>query len=92
MVGNEDIMRWQQRLAKEEGLYIEPASAGGLAAIEKFRSDGEIAENDKVVTLLTASGLKDPAATAAVQGDLQMIPGDLNAAIAIFREMKLITN
>ena len=92
VVSNEDIMRWQLRLAKEEGLYIEPASAGGLAAIEKFRSGGEIAENDRVVTLLTASGLKDPAATAAVQGDLQMIPGDLNAAIAIFREMKLIIN
>ena len=49
VVGNEDIIRWQQRLAREEGLYIEPASAGGLAAIEKFRCGGEIGESDKVV-------------------------------------------
>jgi threonine synthase len=90
VVRNEDIMRWQQQLAKEEGLYVEPASAGTMAAIEQLRTGGQIAANDKVVTLLTASGLKDPAATAAVQDDLQMIPGEVNSAIAIFRKMKLI--
>jgi threonine synthase len=90
VVGNEDIMRWQQRLAREEGLYVEPASAGAMAAIEQLRNSGQIESTDKVVALLTASGLKDPAATSAVQGDLLMIPGEVDAALAVLRKMKLI--
>jgi threonine synthase len=90
VVGNEDIMRWQQRLAREEGLYVEPASAGAIAAIEQLRNSGQIESTDKVVALLTASGLKDPAATSAVQGDLLMIPGEPDAALAMLRKMTLI--
>jgi threonine synthase len=90
IVGNEDIMRWQQRLAREEGLYVEPTSAGAMAAIEQLRNSGQIASTDKVVALLTASGSKDPAATSAMQGDLFMIPRGADAALAMLREMKLI--
>jgi threonine synthase len=90
VVGNAEIMRWQQQLAREEGLYVEPASAGAIAAIAKLRAEGQIAASDKVVALLTASGLKDPAATAAVQGDLPTFPGDVKSALAKLRAMNLI--
>jgi threonine synthase len=83
-------MDWQQRLAREEGLYVEPASAGALSAVAQLRDIGTIAATDKVVALLTASGLKDPAATAATQGDVLTIPGDVGAAFDKLRAMKLI--
>jgi len=90
VVGNNDIMQWQLRLAREEGLYVEPASAGAMAAVAQLRNNGHIAASDKVVTLLTASGLKDPAATAGVQEELLTIPGDVGAAFAQLRTMNLI--
>jgi threonine synthase len=90
VVSNEEIMRWQQRLAREEGLYVEPASAAALAAIDQLRAGGHMKPTDKVVALLTASGLKDPDATAAVQDDLLAVPGDVDAAFDLLRIRKLL--
>jgi len=81
VVGNTSILEWQQHLARTEGLYVEPASAAALAAISQLRASGEIAHSDRVVALLTASGLKDPEATRSVQGELTP-SGDLAAALA----------
>jgi threonine synthase len=91
VVGNEAILHWQQRLAGEEGLYVEPASAGALAAIDDLCRVGQIAPSDNVVALLTASGLKDPDATAAEQGGLITVPGDVDSAFSRLRELKLIS-
>jgi len=43
-----------RRLAREEGLFCEPASAAGVAAI------GEAGGTGRVVCVLTGHGLKDP--------------------------------
>ncbi len=86
-VGNDAIMRWQQTLAREEGLYVEPASAGALAALEQLRRAGQIDRDAATVVLLTASGLKDPQATAATQGDLRIVPAERTAALAMLEEL-----
>jgi threonine synthase len=86
VVGNDAIMRWQRRLAECEGLYVEPASAGALAAIETLRAQGDIGPSDRVVALLTASGLKDPDATAAGQSDLLIVPADVDGAFKALRQ------
>jgi threonine synthase len=67
-VSNDVIMEWQHQLARQEGLYVEPASAGAIAAVAQLKADGAIKASDRVVTLLTASGLKDPDATAMAMG------------------------
>src|SRR5215216_169268 len=67
-VGNDAIMKWQRELAVQEGLYVEPASAAAVAAVFALRHEGRIERGEKVVLLLTASGLKDPGATEAVLG------------------------
>jgi threonine synthase len=82
-VSDDAIMRWQQSLARDEGLYVEPASAGGLAAMQQLRARGEIEPGETVVALLTASGLKDTGATAAVQGELQPVPKDRGEVLAL---------
>jgi threonine synthase len=87
VVSNDAIMRWQQTLAREEGLYVEPASAGALAATEKLRARGDITSGETVVALLTASGLKDTAATAAVQGDLSPVPTDRDQVIVMLKAL-----
>jgi len=90
VVANEAIMSWQQALARDEGLYVEPASAGAVAAVAQFKASGDIKATDRVAVLLTASGLKDPQATAATLGDLPAVTGDAETVFAQLRADKLI--
>lgn len=90
-VSNESIMQWQQDLASAEGLYVEPASAGALAAVAQLKCSGHIKSNDTVVALLTASGLKDPDATAALQNPLQTMPRNIQEAFLELKALKLRT-
>ncbi len=52
----EIVAAWQ-RLASEEGLFCEPSSAAGLAAV--LRGD---VEGERIVVTITGHGLKDPTA------------------------------
>lgn len=84
-VADGEAMRWQRRLAAEEALYVEPSTAVALAAVERLRAGGRIAPSQSVVALLTASGLKDPAATAATIAPPLQVPGEIGAALAALR-------
>ncbi|AIU69056.1 threonine synthase [Thermococcus eurythermalis] len=52
-VSDEGIRKAQERLARE-GLFVQPASATGIAALEKL----DLPEGAKVVSILTGSGLR----------------------------------
>ncbi|ACS34579.1 threonine synthase [Thermococcus gammatolerans] len=52
-VSDDEIRKAQERLARE-GLFVQPASATGIAALEKLN----LPEGAKVVSVLTGSGLK----------------------------------
>src|SRR5207245_11739020 len=47
------------------GLVCEPASAASVAGARKLRQEGVIAQDEKVVCILTGHQLKDPTATVA---------------------------
>ena len=89
-VTNDAILQWQQKLASQEGLYVEPASAGAIAAVAQLKNSGDIKSTDRVIALLTASGLKDPDATASVQDDLLTVSGDVDAVFSQLKAMNLI--
>jgi threonine synthase len=82
VASNDDMMRWQRILAQKEGLYVEPASAAGLVAVEHLRATNIIRPQDSVVCLLTAAGLKDPAATAACVPHSVSVSSNIDDAIA----------
>ena len=48
-------------LARTEGIFVEPASAAGIAGIVKSKARGEIPQASIVVVTVTGHGLKDPA-------------------------------
>jgi len=58
-VSEEEIVVWQQRLAREEGIFVEPTSAAALAGAAALVAQGHIAPSDRVLLALTGSGLKD---------------------------------
>lgn len=80
IVSDEEILEAQAWLAREEGIFVEPASAASIAGFFKCCDParaaryplGEIAEGSRIVCTVTGHGLKDPeavqlATTAAVQ-------------------------
>lgn len=60
-VGDEEILSAQRRLAREEGLIVEPASASAYAGYLKLLEEGVIERDEETVVVLTGHGLKDPA-------------------------------
>ena len=55
-----EIIEAYIRLAREEGIFCEPASAASVAGLIKLASQGEDLENLTAVCILTGMGLKDP--------------------------------
>ena len=58
-VTDEEILAAQGLLAREEGVFCEPASAAGIAGLLKLEREGRGPEGT-VVSVLTGHGLKDP--------------------------------
>ena len=65
-------------------------SAGAIAAVSQLKACGDIKATDRVAVLLTASGLKDPQATAAVLGDLPSFDGGVDAVFSRLKAENLI--
>lgn len=60
MVTDEEILDAYQALAKEEGVFCEPASAASVAGLTKCSQAELFPEGSTVVCTLTGHGLKDP--------------------------------
>lgn len=57
-VADSEIIEGEQEIARLEGVFAEPASSATVAALKKLVSRGTIDKQDKVVCLITGSGLK----------------------------------
>ena len=55
-----DILAARDALARLEGLYAEPTSCAGAAALALLAATGAVGPDDLVVLVLTGTGLKDP--------------------------------
>lgn len=68
VVDDEMVWQMQQRLAREEGVFCEPAGAVALAGALQARANDEIADGAKVVCLVTGSGFKDQTSLQRMAG------------------------
>jgi len=59
-VTDEELLDAQRMLARMEGIFVEPASATGIAGLLKSNKNGEIPLGATVVVTVTGHGLKDP--------------------------------
>lgn len=59
-VTDQEILAAYQLIAREEGIFAEPASCASIAGIIKHLKQGLIKEGSQVVAVLTGNGLKDP--------------------------------
>jgi len=61
-VSDAEIMAAHHRLAREEGLLVEPASAASVALLLRRTKARQVTEGGAIVCVLTGHGLKDPQA------------------------------
>tara|TARA_A100001037_G_scaffold190383_2_gene170461 strand:- start:4652 stop:5713 length:1062 start_codon:yes stop_codon:yes gene_type:complete len=60
MVSDEEILNAHRLLARAAGIFVEPASAAGIAGLLKYHADSGIPNGSIVVVTVTGHGLKDP--------------------------------
>lgn len=68
-VSDEDIWSAQALLAREEGLFVEPAGATALAGLLKDLVNGRLDRDDDVIVVLSGAGHKDGTAVARLGAD-----------------------
>ncbi len=73
-VSDEEILLAQQRLAAEEGLFVEPASAAAVAGLLRAAQEGVLRAGSVVVAVLTGHGLKDPDVAERAQAPVRIAP------------------
>lgn len=59
-VTDDEILQAYKMLAQLEGIFVEPASAAGVAGVIKLNKVGYFHKGDSIVCVLTGHGLKDP--------------------------------
>lgn len=69
IVDDENTWEMQQRLAREEGVFCEPAGAVALTGALQARRNCEIPDGAKVVCLVTGIGFKDQASLQRMAGE-----------------------
>ncbi|MGH3370188.1 MAG: threonine synthase [Nocardioidaceae bacterium] len=81
-VTDDEILSAQRRLAAEDGVFVEPASAAGVAGILQDLAAGESFAGRTVVVTVTGHGLKDIDTALSTFTDLvdTVISADVNAA------------
>ena len=74
-VSDQLIIEAIPRLARLSGVFAEPAAAAGLAGLEVALEKGLVERDERVVLLVTGTGLKDvPAAARAVERPVPIAP------------------
>ncbi|MCB1065912.1 MAG: pyridoxal-phosphate dependent enzyme [Verrucomicrobiae bacterium] len=68
LVSDESIFELQRRLAREEGIFCEPAGAVALAGALQAAQSGEIDRDAAIVCVVTGSGFKDEASVERMLG------------------------
>lgn len=83
-VTDEEILKAYQKIARDEGVFCEPASAASVAGIYKMYKQNKLPKGSTVVCVLTGNGLKDPnTALDFVENQLHVVPCDKNQILSL---------
>lgn len=78
-VSDEEILEAYRLLASIEGVFVEPASAAGIAGLLKMGARGALGGAATAVCTVTGHGLKDPERAVKVSGAFDTVDAELDA-------------
>ena len=82
IVTDEEILHAYRLLAREEGIFMEAASAASVAGLIKTVKSGRIERGSTLVLTLTGHGLKDPDTALESASRPTTVPAELGAVLA----------
>ena len=85
-ITDEGIFEAQRALAREEGIFAEPASITSLTAVMQLSSRRMLDPEQTIVAVITATGLKDPGASRAWLPPVPSAPDDFDGLLAVLRD------
>lgn len=89
MVDDNEIIDAYLRLAREEGIFCEPASAASVAGLIKLPELGVDVSGKTVVCILTGNGLKDPGtAEKRALVELEYVEPDIDSVMNLLTSGK----
>jgi len=80
-VTDQEILQAYSRLGSEEGIFVEPASAAGVAGVIKLAAEGFFEGEAVVVCTLTGHGLKDPDRAVATAREPEKAPAQTQVVV-----------
>jgi len=78
-VSDQEILDAYRLLARGEGVFCEPASAACVAGLLKMAGRGVRFDRQRLVCIITGSGLKDPDLASAGDTKARPVPAELDA-------------
>jgi threonine synthase len=82
-VSDEQILAAGKELARQTGVFAEPSGAASYAGLLRLLDDGQIARDERVVLLVTGSGLKSIDAVAGTAGSVVPIGKGIDGMKAV---------
>ncbi|MDI6703215.1 MAG: threonine synthase [bacterium] len=82
-VTDSEIIKAYKMLAHLEGIFVEPASAAGVAGVIKLNKRGYFPKDSLVVCILTGHGLKDPDRAVKVSEPPVVVPARLEKVVEL---------
>jgi len=79
---DDELLAAYHLLARDEGVFVEPASAASVAGLLKAVEDGFVAPGSTVVCTVTGNGLKDPDTALRDVPTVTPLPVDAGAVVA----------
>ena len=78
-VSDEEVLEAMRKLAREEGVFAEPAGATGYAGLAKAVRENLVDHEEEIVVVVTGNGLKDIHAAVKAAGKASLIEPNLDA-------------
>jgi len=78
-VTDHDILEAYRSIARLEGVFCEPASAAGVAALRDSVAAGLVPSTERCVAVLTGNGLKDPASAVRARMEEERVAATVEA-------------
>jgi threonine synthase len=85
-VSDEEILDTIKYMAQKTGIFGEPAGVTGFAGLRKLAREGKVSSQEKIVCVVTGSGLKDIDSAMKVAGKPVIIEPDLEAFKEVNKE------
>ncbi len=85
IVTDKEIIEAYKMLSSVEGLFVEPASAAGVAGLVKYVHQGYFSRPSTIVCILTGHGLKDPDRAIKVAQKVRVVKADLKSVVRLMR-------